>query len=252
MDATKTKSRKRELTYGINPNNRSKISFDRSYGGLIFGNSGSGKTTVIRNEVSQILSLTKDAVVIISNSQDYYDLVAKFGGIVVDVSKSMDFDKNNRFVILDISNMTDKIAAAKFCTDYILERSEKEQKHNLEHDSYLWGYFDGLDDYFYEEETADLLTACKKQTLQYLTHLTFAFQDVMQCLSTSQGRSIFNSTSFFIVLKQDSLISREQLKIFWKLSDNQTESMNQNGAGIGLIYPLALASTAIPIQLDFS
>lgn len=84
--------------YGTNKNSDNMIMADRKRlmnpHGLIFGETGSGKTTVASLEMMQTFLNTNDDIIVIDPKNDYEDLCRKFNGSYLDINTTSDIRYN--------------------------------------------------------------------------------------------------------------------------------------------------------------
>lgn len=84
--------------YGTNKNSDNMILADRKKllnpHGLIFGETGSGKTTVASLEMIQVFLNTNDDIIVIDPKNDYEELCASFNGSYMDINTSTDIRYN--------------------------------------------------------------------------------------------------------------------------------------------------------------
>ena len=89
---------KRGHFYGINAVSKNMIMYDRKRSrlanGLIFGQSGSGKSFLTKGELIPNLLDGKDDMIILDPENEYRVIAEAFGGIVIDLEAKSDFHIN--------------------------------------------------------------------------------------------------------------------------------------------------------------
>lgn len=76
--------------YGVNPLSGNMIRYNRKRGGnynsVIFGESGSGKSFIVKEEIAQTFLNEKDYIIIIDPEGEYVKLGQQFGATIIDIS----------------------------------------------------------------------------------------------------------------------------------------------------------------------
>ena len=84
--------------YGINAISKNMIMFDRKRhslpNGLIFGQSGSGKSFLTKGEIIPLLLDGQDDMIILDPENEYRVVAEKFGGVVIDLEPKSEFHIN--------------------------------------------------------------------------------------------------------------------------------------------------------------
>ena len=80
------------LVYGINPESQNMLRYNRktgkNYNAIIMGESGSGKSYLVKEEITQKFLNTNEKIIIIDPQAEYVDLVRALGGTVIELSQS--------------------------------------------------------------------------------------------------------------------------------------------------------------------
>ena len=80
------------LVYGINPESQNMIRYNRksgkNYNALILGESGSGKSFIVKEEILQKALGTNEKIIIIDPQGEYIDLARSLGGTVIEVAQN--------------------------------------------------------------------------------------------------------------------------------------------------------------------
>lgn len=117
---------KNGIFYGLNQTSKNLILYDRltgrNYNGLIFGESGSGKSFAAKNEMmSVILRSEKNQVYVIDPESEYSDLARAFGGEVVNLAPGSKTYINPLDMDLDYDGESDPVSMK---LDYIVSMIE--------------------------------------------------------------------------------------------------------------------------------
>lgn len=86
------------LVYGINPESQNMIRYNRktgkNYNAIIMGESGSGKSYLIKEEITQKFLNTDEKIIIIDPQAEYVGLVQRLGGTVITLAQNSQLHLN--------------------------------------------------------------------------------------------------------------------------------------------------------------
>lgn len=161
-------------------------------------------------------------------------------------SRRTTVNPDDRFVVYDIKHLGSgmKELGLYVCIQDIYNKMLSNSKKNI----YTWMYIDEFHILLQDKGTRNYLKTVWKMARKWRGVPTGIMQDTEDLYSNSDGRAIFNNTSFIIMLKS-SLQNRMNLAEMLNLSSAQIENINDSTEkGHGLIYT---GTVTIPFGLDF-
>ena len=161
-------------------------------------------------------------------------------------SRRTTVNPDDRFVVYDIKHLGSgmKELGLHVCIQDIYNKMLSNSKKNI----YTWMYIDEFHILLQDKGTRNYLKTVWKMARKWRGVPTGIMQDTEDLYSNSDGRAIFNNTSFIIMLKS-SLQNRMNLAEMLNLSSAQIENIDDSTEkGHGLIYT---GTVTIPFGLDF-
>ena len=161
-------------------------------------------------------------------------------------SRRTTVNPDDRFVVYDIKHLGSgmKELGLHVCIQDIYNKMLSNSKKNI----YTWMYIDEFHILLQDKGTRNYLKTVWKMARKWRGVPTGIMQDTEDLYSNSDGRAIFNNTSFIIMLKS-SLQNRMNLAEMLNLSSAQIENIDDSTEkGHGLIYT---GTMTIPFGLDF-
>ena len=236
------------INYGINPNNKQAVVFDRVESGeamhrAIFGMSG--LHFLMKSEVLQLLKNTEDNIYILDCGGDFKPIVDKLDAYYIKVKVNdiggvtpFVIPKKYRLVVMDISDfescMIDaelKRDAVTLCLNAVWKAVEA--LHLQSKDKHFWFFVDDI--YPILRASCDklfstMLASCRTKNCL----VTYGGQFISDMYIIEYGKNILANTAMFTLLHQLRKNDIECLKLLLNLTDSEANSLTTNQGLSGL------------------